>query len=451
MTTTTLLILGASGDLTSRLLLPALGQLLAREPQRAITLLGAGADDWSTEQWQQTVQSAFAQVDAEDALDRVSGKTYTQVDVTDPVSLRELFAGISSPYTLYFALPPAITRKCCELLTTISLPEDTLLALEKPFGDDVESAQSLNQLLLTLVPEEQIFRVDHFLGRSTLLNVLGVRLANRVFAPIWNAEQVESVEIRFDESLALEGRAWYYDHSGALVDMIQSHLLQVLSLVALEPPASLDAVSVRSAKLAALRATRIWQDDPAVASRRGRYTSGTVADRDIVSYVDEPGIDPSRNTETFAEVICEVQTERWAGVPFRLRSGKALTTKRSEVSLLFRPVRHLADGFSGSAPHGGRLTFALGPDELQLDLNMTGHADPFELRPGTLRADLGDGELLAYSEVLAEFFDRDVTLSVSASAAEEGWRIIQPIRDAWTQGAVPLEDYPAGSEGPEPR
>jgi len=448
MATTTLLILGASGDLTSRLLLPALGQLLSREPDRELALRGAGSDDWSDERWRQTVAEAFATAGAGAQVERVADTSYVRADVTAATDLRGLLGRIPGPLVIYFALPPAVTRACCEALVTTGLPEGTVLAMEKPYGSDVDSARQLTRLLHTLVPEEQIFRVDHFLGRSTLLNLLSVRLANRVFTPIWSAEHVESVDIRFDETLALENRARYYDHAGALVDMIQSHLLQVLGLVALEPPSSLDAIALRSAKTTALRATRIWEDDPVRATRRARYTAGRVGSRDIVSYVDEPGVDPTRGTETFAEIVCEVQTERWAGVPFRLRSGKALGAKRSEVTLRLRRVRHLASGFTGSVPDGGRLTFSLGPDEVRLELNTTGGPDAFHLRRDTLSSSLGDGQLLAYSEVLSEMLDGDVTLSVRAEAAEECWRILQPVRDAWARGEVPLEEYPAGSKGP---
>lgn len=449
MTKTTLVILGASGDLTSRLLLPALGQLMQREPDREIELIGAGSDDLSTPQWRERVASRFAQAGAQAAAERVRHSSYSRLDVTAAEPLRGLLAGIAGPLVIYFALPPAVTWKCCETLSRLSLPERTVLALEKPFGNDADSAGRLNRLLLSLVPEERIFRVDHFLGRSTLLNILGIRLANRVFTPVWNAEHVAAVDIRFDETLALEDRARYYDHAGALVDMIQSHLLQVSGLVALEPPAALDAEGLRSAKTAALRATRLWGDDPVTASRRGRYTAGSIDSHPVASYVDEPGVDPALRTETYAELVCEVQTERWAGVPFRLRSGKALGAKRSEVSLQFRPVRHLAHGFTGEVPDGGRLTFSLGPDQMRLDLNTTGGPDPFELHRNTLCSDLGDGQLLAYSEVLAEILDGDVTLSVRADAAEECWRIVQPVRDAWAQDRVPLEDYPAGSDGPD--
>lgn len=448
METTTLLILGASGDLTSRLLLPALGQLLRREPDRNIRLLGSSTRELSTDEWRGIVKSAVGDADDGIADELTSEGGYRAADATDPDSLARLLEGVAGRLIIYFALPPAVTRMSCEALTRVPLPPHTVLALEKPFGTDLRSARELNEVLQTLVPEEQVFRVDHFLGRSTLLNLLSVRFANRVFGPVWNADSIHSVDIVFDETLALEGRAGYYDRAGAMVDMIQSHLLQVLGLVALEAPGALDAEQLRSAKVEALRATRVWAGDPVASSRRARYTAGRIGTRDVVSYVDEPGVDGTRLTETFAEVSFEVRTPRWEGVPFRLRSGKALGADRSEVSLRFRGVEPRVRGFTGSAADGGRLTFTLGPDELQLELNVTGGDDPFELRRETLTAGLGEGQLLAYSEVLSEILDGDVTLSVRADGAEECWRIIEPVREAWARGDVPLEEYAAGTRGP---
>ena len=380
MQRTTLLILGASGDLVSRLLLPALAQLLQREPSRELALLGAGSEAWSDEQWRETVRRAFAAADAQDVLDRVAGTTYAQADITDAGDLRRLLEPIDGPLVVYFAVPPAVAAAACEAMQGMELPRDTALALEKPFGEDEESARQLNETLLRLVPEERIFRVDHFLGRSTLLNVIGVRFANRAVEPLWCAEHVESVLVRFDETLALENRARYYDRAGAMIDMLQSHLLQVLAVLAMEPPATLGERDLRDAKAAALRATRILDDDPVRHSRRARYTAGAIGDRELPAYVDEPGVDPSRETETLAEVVCEVRTSRWQGVPFTLRSGKALGEKRAEIVVVLRPVRHLPEGFSGEIPDGGVLRFSLGPDAMSLELNVNGGDDPFALR-----------------------------------------------------------------------
>ncbi|MBS1907185.1 MAG: glucose-6-phosphate dehydrogenase [Actinobacteria bacterium] len=447
-TPTTLLILGASGDLTSRLLLPAIAQLLKRQPDRALVLHGAGSDDWSDERWQEAVRTAFASVDAEDQVPRIAGTTYVRADVTDHDSLAGLIAGIDGALVIYFALPPAIAVAACEKLVDIPLPENTVLALEKPFGSDEQSAAALNALVARIVPENQVFRVDHFLGRSTILNVMGVRFANRLIEPVWSADHVQSVLVRYDEALALEHRARYYDKAGALIDMIQSHLLQVLAILAMEQPADLDEVDLRDAMAAALRATRILGDDPAHSTRRARYTAGTSDDRPVPSYADEEGVDPSRGTETLAEITCEVQTARWAGVPFTLRSGKALAERRAEIVVTFRPVRHLPGGLTGTPPDGGVLRFTLGPDRIDLELNVNGGDDPFALRRDVLSTPLGKGTLLAYTEVLSEILDGDVALSVRADAAEQCWRIIQPALDAWRADAVPLQEYAAGSTGP---
>jgi glucose-6-phosphate 1-dehydrogenase len=444
---TTLLILGASGDLTSRLLLPALGELLQREPERRVHLLGAAMDDWDDTHWHDVVRTAFAESGTDLASSVVASTTYRRADITNADDLRALVTGVTGRLAVYFAVPPAIAARACQALTDVTLPEGTVLALEKPFGIDEASARALNATLLGLVPESQIFRVDHFLGRSTVLNLLGVRFANRVLEPVWSAENIESVVIRYDESLALEGRAGYYDHAGALTDMIQSHLLQVLAFVAMEPPASLDEVDLRDATSAVLRATALWEDDPTKASRRAVYTAGTVDGRAVPSYVDEVGVDPSRHTETLAELTCEVRTARWQGVPFTLRSGKALTARDAEIVMRFRPVRHLPAGFAGDAA-GSVLRFTLGPDRISLELNVNGADDPFRLEKTVLMADLGEGALKAYGEVLSGILDGDPTLSVRADAAEQCWRIVQPALDAWRSGAVPLDEYTAGSDGP---
>ena len=445
----TLLILGASGDLTSRLLLPALAQLLQREPDRELSLRGAGSDDWDDERWRDTVRRAFAEAGAEDAYQRVAQTSYTRADITDAQDLGALLTADAGPVVVYFAVPPAVTVAACEAMRGVDLPADIVLAMEKPFGGDQAGAARLNELLRDLVPEDRVFRVDHFLGRPTVLNLLGIRFANRLLEPLWSAEHITSVLVRFDESLALENRARYYDHAGAMIDMLQSHLLQVLAVLTMTPPATLGERDLRDAKAAALRATHIWEDDPVHFSRRARYTAGTIGERRVPAYVDESGVDPARDTETLAEFTCEVRTSRWAGVPITLRSGKAIGAANAEIVVTFRQVRHLPEGFVGHPRDGGVLRFSLGPDTLSLELNVSGGDDPFVLHRETVTVDLGEGRIHAYTQVLSEILDGDVTLSVRGDAAEECWRIIQPVRDAWARGDVPMDDYPAGSAGPE--
>ncbi|KAA9108366.1 glucose-6-phosphate dehydrogenase [Microbacterium rhizomatis] len=446
---TTLIVLGASGDLTARLLMPALGQLLTREPQRSIRLIGAGMDEWDDAHWREVVQKSFATVDAGGpAVEAVlAGAIYRKSDITKPSDLEALLALAEGRAAFYFAVPPAIAAKACVALESVTLPDGLILALEKPFGTDQASAHVLNEQLAKLVPEDQVHRIDHFLGRSTVLNVLGVRFTNRVFEPVWSSEHIESVVIRYDEALGLEGRAGYYDKAGALVDMIQSHLLQVLAVVAMDPPSTLSAMDLRDAKGMALRATSVWNGDPRAASRRARYGAGSVDGRELIAYADEAGVDPAIGTETLAEMTVGIATTRWEGVPFTLRSGKALGNRRSEVVITFKPVSHLPTGFSGSAD-ASVLRLTLGPDRMALEVNLNGPGDPFQLDRASLEAEFGEGELLAYAEVLQGILDGDPTLSVRGDTAEECWRIVQPVLDAWRSGAVPLDEYPAGTPGP---
>ena len=446
----TLLLLGASGDLSGRLLLPALGQLLdAEEERRGIVLVGAGSEDWDAAAWQERVRSSFAGAKVSpETIDAVLATTrYEKADVTSAEDLRRLLdAGPPAP-ALYFALPPSVTVSACTVLKELTLPTGTTLVLEKPFGTNEESAASLNELLTGLVPEAQVHRVDHFLGRSTVLNLLGVRFANQMFEPLWNRERIERVDIVFDEQLTLENRARYYDSAGALMDMIQSHLLQILALVAMEPVASVDAEDLRDAKATVLRACRLWQDDAVGAAKRARYAAGSIDGRDVPDYAAEPGVDATRNTETLAELTVEIDNWRWAGVPFRLRSGKALKQRRKEVLITFKPLPHLPTGLRGQAVLD-RLRLSMQPDAMALEINVNGPGDPLDLEPAALTTDLNPGRLPPYGEVLAGVLDADPLLSVRGDTAEQCWRIVDPVLQAWRENRTPLDSYTAGSTGP---
>ncbi len=448
-TISTILILGARGDLSARLLLPAIGQLVMMQPDRQLFLLGSGSGPWPSETWRGRVQQSFESASVSgDAAAAVLGSTkYVHGDVTSPADLQTLIDSCQGLPVLYLALPPAVVVKACAALEEVHLPVGTVIALEKPFGTDERTAKELNQQISKLVPEEQIHRVDHFLGKSTVFNLLGLRFANRIFEPIWNSEHIEKVEIVYDEQLALEGRARYYDKAGALIDMIQSHLLQVMAVLAMEPPATLGASDVRDAKVEILRATHVLGDDPSKSSRRARYSAGGEPGRRLGAYVDEPGVDPALETETLAEVTFGIETWRWAGVPFTLRSGKALAHRRREIVVTFKQVPHLPIGLSGlDAPT--ILRIALAPDEISLELNLTGADDRTLLRRASLHADFGPGQLLAYGEVLSGILDGDPALSVRADAAEQCWHIVAPVLSAWREGTAPMAEYAAGSTGP---
>lgn len=448
----TLVILGAGGDLAKRLLLPGLGGLLASGRGGDLRLIGVDREPMTDAAWRKRVTSSFeaGNADGKRPAEVAAASRYLQADVTEPDDLRRVLEACTGTPALYFALPPRVTIAACAALEKVDLPEGTVFGLEKPFGTDLKSATALNRQLLRLVPERDIHRIDHFLGKATVLNLLGLRFANRIFEAVWNADNVEKVELVFDEQLALEGRAGYYDRAGALVDMIQSHLLLVMAIVAMEPPSSLDADDLRGSIAQALRATGVWGGDAVKASRRARYAAGKIGGKAIPPYVKEDGVDPGRYTETFAEVTLAVDNWRWAGVPFVLRSGKALAVKRQEIVVTLKDVPHLPTGLSGHQ-EPAQLRISLTPDGIRLDLNINGEGNPFTLDRVTLGADFAAGELAPYGEVLSGILSADPTLSVRADAVEECWRIVTPILAAWKKGSVPMQEYRAGSDGPRDR
>ena len=445
----TLIIFGASGDLTQRLLLPGLGQLLDSKRGADFKLIGVGQDKLSDSVWRSRVSSSFKAGGAKGARSQKLARetTYVQADVTNQDDLRKVLALSTGTPAIYFALPPRVTIASCEALSKISLPSGTVFGLEKPFGTDLRSAAALNRRLVKILPESQLHRVDHFLGKSTVLNVLGVRFANRILEPIWNSENIARVDIVFDETLGLEGRAGYYDRAGALVDMIQSHLLLVMALVAMEPPSSLDADDLRGSMAQVLRATRVFKGEPEHFSRRGRYTSGTIAGKKLPDYLKEQGVDPKNRTETLAEVAFGIENWRWSGVPFVLRSGKALGLARKEIIVTFKDVPHLPKGFSG-ATGPATLRIGLSPDVISLDLNINGEGNPFTIDRVVLETQFASGDLAPYGEVLFGLLNNDPTLSVRADEIEECWRIVAPVLTAWKHNKVDLENYRAGSNGP---
>jgi len=445
-----LVILGASGDLTHRLLLPGLGTLLKADHGITVHLIGAGAEDWDQSHWCETVKAALNEggCSADELQTILETTTYSTIDASSGDDLTGLLKDLQGRTVLYFALPPAITMAACKALADITLPEDLFLAIEKPFGTDAESAHAFNQLLAHLpLPESHVFRVDHYLGKATVLNLVGLRFTNRLFEPVWNATNIESIQIISDEELALEGRAGYYDRAGALKDMIQSHLLLVMALLCMEELATFDAFELRDLMAHLLRSTHLWGDDPVKASRRARYTAGKTGDEVVPDYVDEHGVDPSRNTETLAEMTVEIRNARWAGVPITLRSGKALGDGVRQITVVFRPIAHTPVGFHDDAPRNV-VVIGLSPEYLRVQLSTNVEGDRLSLEPTVLDAELGESPIRPYGEILAHILAGDPLLSVRGDVAEDCWRIVTPVLDAWAAGTVPMDTYVAGSAGP---
>jgi glucose-6-phosphate 1-dehydrogenase len=452
-----IVIFGATGDLTARYLIPALAHLCEADklPSR-IRITGVDRREW------QNNKDGFRRFVLE-SLDRHAGGVsaaaraklvvealdYRQADVTDGESVVRALGTLREPVLAYLALPPPVFGSTIKALKRAGLPEGSRVAIEKPFGENLESAKMLNRLLHEFLPEKAIFRIDHFLAWQPFPAIMGLRFANGIFEPLWDRNHIERVEIVWDETLALEGRAGYFDHAGAFRDMIQNHLLQLLCLTAMEAPIALHRRNLRDRKMDVLRAIR--QLSPEEVQRhtvRARYGPGRIGDRIIPAYADEEGVDPERETETFAQITLSVDNLRWAGVPFVLRAGKALARSRGEIAVHFKPVPHLAFQRAND-PQPNVLRVQLGPDRIALNMNINGPYDPFDLEQIELSADFAPQNFFsAYERLFFDLLEGNTTLFIRADEAEESWQVVEPILDAWKKGLVPLLEYPAGSHGP---
>jgi glucose-6-phosphate 1-dehydrogenase len=448
-----MVLFGASGDLTSRLLMPAVAQLAEADLlPPGLTIVGSANTEWSAEDFRQHIagkleEHATVSPGTRDAVVGMLG--FEPADVTRPGDVGRVIGGDDHPNTLvYLALPPGLLPSVLPALATAGLRASDALAIEKPFGTDLASAHHLNEILRTQLPEPTIFRVDHFLTDELVRRVVVLRFLNRVFEPTLNAAHVERVDISWLESLTLEGRASYYDTTGALKDMVQNHLMEALALVLMEQPARIDADSFRGNRVEALRAV-VTPSAEAMRSRtvRARYAAGTIGSRQVPSYVDEPGVDPGRNTETYACLTLEVHSTRWAGVPFTLRSGKALESDSAEIAIHFRPLPHyLLDHWPGVAPNVLRLGLTEPYVRLATTLNgpdRTAESREFEVQSaGSHRT--------PYANLIREMLRSDPMLFIRGDEAEEAWRIIDPVMATWSSGAVPMQEYAAGGAPPGP-
>jgi glucose-6-phosphate 1-dehydrogenase len=445
-----LALFGATGDLAGRFLFPAMAALIAGgHLPDGFTVTGAGRQDLDDEAFRRRVDGRLADHagDVPVAARRrlVRALRYRAVDVADPASVVSLFAGEAGPVAAYLALPPSLFPVAVGSLGRVGLPTGSRIVLEKPFGKDLDGAISLNRQLAEVARdagEQAIFRVDHVLGMATTQNLVALR-QNRVLDPIWNGTHVEQVEILWEETLALEGRAGYYDAAGALRDVLQNHMLQVLCLVAMEPPANADERELRERKLDVLRSVR----PPSSAelpsrSRRARYGAGWLTKHGesgaaVPAYAHEDGVDPMRGTETFVELTLELEAERWSGTPFVLRAGKALSRRRKGILIRFR---------SSQGQAASELWIGI-EDSSEIVLRLTGGAFG-EHTEVELRGESPPADLPAYACVLLDILTGGSTLSVRADEAEQAWRVVTPVLESWRASQVPLEEYEAGSDGP---
>lgn len=452
----TLVVLGASGDLAARLLFPALLSLEYRERLEDLKIIAYARQEWTTEQFHENLRAAIdmSSLDVEKKyferfIDRIE---FHGGDIS-VASLRGLKSSLDGPAIFYLALPPGVFADAAEKIAKAGLADEAKgyrrLVIEKPFGTDLETALQLNEKLHASWREDQIFRIDHFLGKETVQNMLVFRFANRFIEPVLNSNHVDEIQITVAETLGVEGRSRYYDGIGALRDMVQNHLIQMLTFATMEPPALWDAEMIRDHKVEVLKS--IHSIDADTDTVRGQYTAGLVDGVPRVGYRAEPGVDPASHTDTFAAVRLHVDTWRWEGIPVLLRSGKRLAAKAHEVVFRFRePPTRLFRHTPLEHAEPNWLVFRMSPSEAtELVVRTKQPGLELESRESVLKAEYAsptDHEASAYESLLLDVLEGDHTPFLRFDEVEWSWRIVDPVLKAWQRGAP--EDYVAGSDGP---
>ena len=466
-----LVIFGASGDLTSRKLLPALWALAeSQQIAPGFSVIGIARTPKSHEQFRQEFrESILEDTTVEDAaLDSfLQGIFYLPGNVNDPAMYQQLAEllgdidrerGTDGNRVFYLSTQPSFFSTVVEHLGQAGLANRqaegsgwTRIVIEKPFGRDLQTAQTLNGDVLRVFDEQQVYRIDHYLGKETVQNLMVLRFANAIWEPIWNRRYVDHVQITVAESLGVEGRGGYYEEAGVVRDMIANHLLQLLMIVCMEPPIAFDADAVRDEKVKVLRAARPFTSERLLTDAvRGQYDAGFSAAQAVPAYRSEEKVSPESSTETFAALRFFIDNWRWQDVPFLLRSGKRMPKRVSEVAIHFRPVPHLF--FESSTPNV--LAIRIQPDEgisLQFDAKAPGpqmHQRPvlMDFRYGT---SFGVPPAEAYQRLLLDIMLGDGTLFARRDEVEAAWKLVDPILDHWS--AEPATDYPnyqAGTWGP---
>jgi glucose-6-phosphate 1-dehydrogenase len=447
-------LLGAGSDVACRYVFPALAELEAANLlSQDFRVVAVTRKDWKDVaefrgHIEKRVRERHGKTNRGILRQLLARVRHVSADLTDLQQLKTVVGGLQSPLVLYFGLPPSVSEAIVDNLHTVRLPPQSRVMLEKPFGQNVKSAQTLNRKLLRLFQEQDIFRVDHFLAKQTVQNILGIRFANRVLDSAWDRQHVERVEIIWDEMNTLEGRAGYYDLAGALKDMIQNHLLQLMCLVAMEPPSSLTESELRNRKADLLRDVRsLSKNEIEQHTMRGRYTAGSVKGRTVRDYVDEPGVEPTRQTETFAEIRLFVDNQRWRDVPFVLRTGKAMKQDRQELTVFFKPSRYSTFG-SSHPVKSNQLRLGLKVDQVGLTINVNAPGNPLEADSVELNTELAPEPMSAYASLILDVLKGESIFFIRNDEAEEAWRVVDPIVTGWEDDLVPLQSYQAGSSGP---
>ena len=470
------IIFGASGDLTKRKLVPALYSL-ARQNLIApgFSIIGSARTPMTHEEFRAAMRDAVKQF-SEDEWDASvwenfeAGLFYASTDPKDGDSylrLKELLnqvdreRGTSGNRLFYLSTPPQLYTGIVEQLKRTGMHRTTeggwiRIIVEKPFGRDLESAKTLNRDILQVFSEDQVYRIDHYLGKETVQNIIVLRFANGIFEPLWNRRYIDHVQITAAESIGVESRGGYYEQAGAFRDMIQNHMLQLLTLVAMEPPATLDATGVRDEKTKVVRAMRVIRPEEVdQIAVRGQYGKGSVGGVVVPGYREENNVNPESSTETYAAIKFFIDNWRWAEVPFYLRSGKRLPKRVSEIAIQFRRVPHfLFKNVVGGQIEPNLLVIRIQPDEgisVKLGAKLPGQS--IQIRPVSMDFQYGTSfgrkSPEAYERLLLDAMLGDSTLYARGDLVEMSWELVMPVILAWQKPANNFPNYEAGSWGPK--
>src|SRR6202167_1751031 len=469
-----IIMFGASGDLARRKLMPALCDLAFHSCLApSFRLLGFARTKMSDDDFRKSAGEFLPKGQEEGADDAKKSEflknlQYFTGDYDDAAAFQNLAkrleeldkeGGLGGNRLFYLATPPEVYTHVIQQLKQANLTKSkgdkswTRIIIEKPFGRDLASAKALNAKVLEAFDESQIYRIDHYLGKETVQNLLVFRFGNGIFEPLWNRNYIDSVQITAAESLGVERRAAFYESAGAVRDMIQSHVLQLTSLVGMEAPARFDATSVRNEKIKILQSIRPFERETVWKSVvRGQYGAGNVDGKAVPGYRQEAGENPDSATETFVALKLLVDNWRWSGVPFYLRTGKRLARPMTEIAIRFKRAPHMV--FQGENVEPNALILNIQPDEgISLSFGAKSPGSQMHISPVTMdfryKQAFGGGSREAYATLINDCIRGDATLFDRADSVEAAWGLVDPILEAWhNASAPPFPNYPAGSEGP---
>ena len=464
-----LVVFGASGDLTSRKLMPALADLARnRQLPAAFAVVGVARTELTDDDFRARMHEAVP--DGGPAWDEaVAGFRYVAGDYADPATFETLAKvlgevdrdrGTGGNRVFYLATVPTVFAEVAAGLGRAGLHQPpsggfARIVVEKPYGRDLESARELDAGIHEWFSEQQLYRIDHYLGKETVQNVLALRFTNAIFEPIWNRQLVDHVQITVAESLGVGHRGGFYETAGALRDIVQNHLLQVLALTCMEPPSAFDPEGIRDEKVKALRAVDILTPHEVEGEVvRAQYERGWVDGEEVLGYREEEGVSPGSTTETFIAARLRIDNWRWAGVPFYIRTGKRMPKRVTEVALQFKGVPHLPFASKQARElHPNALVLRIQPDE-GITLRFGAKVPGQEFRVRDVLMDFSYGAAFleeppdAYERLLLDAMLGDPTLFIRSDEVEQAWRIVAPLMDAWEAGDAPLARYNAGTWGP---